>query len=138
MTAPEIIGVCPQGATEDRSEVFRTNLLRLLKERKLSAAALSRKAGLNMRAVKDIEERRANSPRIVTVFKLAEALDVAPEVLLGLKTCHCARDNCPSAAERFFSSLSGDQRKLLAAALVQKVDPVFHEPPAALHIQLSE
>jgi len=131
MTAPEIIGVCPQGAAEDRSEVFRTNLLRLLKERKISAAALSRKAGLNIRAVKDIEERRANSPRIVTVFKLAEALDVAPEVLLGLKTCPCDRDDYPSAAERFFSSLSGDQRKLLAAALVQKVDPVFHEPPAA-------
>ncbi|TQM89721.1 Cro/C1-type helix-turn-helix DNA-binding protein [Roseinatronobacter monicus] len=121
------MSVIQQGATEDRSEIFRTNLLRLLKERKISAAALSRKAGLNMRAVKDIEERRANSPRIVTVFKLAEALDVGPEVLLGLKTCHCAHDDYLSAAERFFSSLSGDQRELVAAALVQKVDPMYRE-----------
>ena len=51
---------------------------------------------------------------------------------------HCARDDYPSAAERFFSSLSGDQRELLAAALVQKVDPVYRDTLAALHIQHSE
>ena len=79
-----------QVAAEDISEIFRMNLRRLLDERKIGAATLSRKAGLNLRAVKDIEERRAQSPRLSTVFKLAEALEVPPQELLGLEYCRCA------------------------------------------------
>ncbi|MGY6704607.1 helix-turn-helix transcriptional regulator [Roseinatronobacter sp.] len=68
----------------DESEVFRRNMLSFMKIRGLSAAGLSRKAGLNPRAVKDIEERRTGSPRLSTVFNLARALEVPVEVLLGL------------------------------------------------------
>jgi len=138
MKIPAIIGTPPTGVTEDISEIFRANLLRILKERKIAAAAVSRKAGLNHRAVKDIEERRANSPRIVTVFKLAEALDVAPQDLLGLKTCNCTRDDSLSAADQFFLSLSGDQQELLATAIFQKSIAVHKELPAARPPQLSE
>lgn len=74
---------------EDVSEVFRANLLKTMRDRNIPAATISRKAGLNIRAVKDIEERRAKSPRLVTVFKLAEALEVCPHDLLGLKKCKC-------------------------------------------------
>ncbi|MDE3078971.1 MAG: helix-turn-helix transcriptional regulator [Paracoccaceae bacterium] len=69
---------------EDPSERFRRNLFRLMREKGMSAAALSRAAGLNPRAVKDIEERRANSPRIATVVALARGLGVSEATLLGL------------------------------------------------------
>lgn len=68
----------------DESEAFRRNMLFFMRIRGLSAAGLSRKAGLNPRAVKDIEERRTGSPRLSTVFNLARALEVPVEVLLGL------------------------------------------------------
>lgn len=74
----------------DASEIFRTNLLKILKDRNLTAASVSRKAGLNLRAIKDIEQRRAKSPRIETVFKIAEALQVSPKFLLGIGECQCA------------------------------------------------
>jgi transcriptional regulator with XRE-family HTH domain len=65
-------------------EIFRQNLLRAMQERGLKAAQLSRLAGLNARAVKDIEEGRALSPKLTTVFALAEALEVDPGELIGL------------------------------------------------------
>lgn len=55
-----------------------------MRERGLSAAQLSRMAGLNSRAVKDIEEGRAKSPKLSTVFKLCEALKVDAGEMLGL------------------------------------------------------
>ncbi len=78
----ELDGVTRLGMEE--SEIFRANLLRLMKERDLKAAPLSRKAGLNPRAVKDIEEGRSGSPKLSTVFKLAKALEVDPGEMLGL------------------------------------------------------
>jgi transcriptional regulator with XRE-family HTH domain len=105
----------------DVSETFRLNLLKVLKERKVSAASVSRKAGLNIRAVKDIEERRAKSPRIVTVFKLAEALEIPPQDLLGLDKCHCASASDLNDAVKFFSSLPIEQRELLLSTIVQLV-----------------
>lgn len=68
----------------DESEIFQGNLLRTMREKSLKAAELSKKAGLNPRAVKDIEEGRAQSPRLSTVFKLAKALGVDPGELVGL------------------------------------------------------
>ena len=68
----------------EESERFRLNLLAAMRARALSPAELSRMAGLNARAVKDIEERRAQSPKISTVFALAKALGVDPGELLGL------------------------------------------------------
>lgn len=68
----------------DENETFRLNLIRLMRERGLKAAQLSKLADLNARAVTDIEEGRAQSPKISTVFKLAKALQVDPAELMGL------------------------------------------------------
>ncbi|WP_084386369.1 helix-turn-helix domain-containing protein [Roseinatronobacter thiooxidans] len=108
----------------DVSEIFRANLLQVLKDRKISAASVSRKAGLNIRAVKDIEERRAKSPRILTVFKLAEALEVPPQDLLGLTKCPCASATEISDAVEFFSSIPAEQRDSVLSAIRQLVTAV--------------
>lgn len=53
-------------------------------EVKINAPRLSKRAGLNPRAVRDIQERRVESPRVKTVFALEAALNLAPGTLLGL------------------------------------------------------
>lgn len=68
----------------NESEVFRANLLRLMAERGFKAAELSRRAGLNPRMVKDIEEERVASPKLSTVFALAKALGADPAEMMGL------------------------------------------------------
>lgn len=68
----------------DESEAFRANLLRIMEERGIKAATLSKMAGLNARAVKDIEEGRAKSPKVSTAFAIARALGEDPGVMLGL------------------------------------------------------
>jgi transcriptional regulator with XRE-family HTH domain len=68
----------------DESEIFRANLLAAIQARGLTAAELSRKAGLNLRAVKDIEERRTVSPKLSTAFALARALGEDPGEMMGL------------------------------------------------------
>ncbi|MBR3370556.1 MAG: helix-turn-helix transcriptional regulator [Rhodobacteraceae bacterium] len=101
---------------ETESEIFRKNLLHYMKLRGFSAASLSRKAGLNSRAVKDIEERRTGSPRISTVFKLARALEIPPEVLLGLRDQSSATPVAGATApvvNGFLSSLSQSEREYL-------------------------
>lgn len=72
----------------DENEIFRENLLRRMAELGMSEAELSRKANLNPRAVTDIRERRTVSPKLSTVFKLADALDTDPAELLGLASRH--------------------------------------------------
>lgn len=65
-------------------ETFRNNLKTVRESRGLNPDELARKAGLNRRGVRDIEEGRSQSPKLSTVFKLAEALSIDPGVLLGL------------------------------------------------------
>lgn len=65
-------------------ETFRRNLIAKMHERGMNAAELSRSAGLNARAVKDIEEGRAKSPKLSTAFALAAALHCDPGELVGL------------------------------------------------------
>lgn len=60
----------------DVNETFRRKLIEAREARGLNAAELSRRAGLNVRAVKDIEERRAQSPKLSTACALAGALGV--------------------------------------------------------------
>lgn len=69
-------------------EVFRANLLALMEKRGLTEAALSKKAGLNARAVTDIREMRTKSPKLSTVFRLAEALNADPAEMMGLGSRH--------------------------------------------------
>ncbi len=68
----------------DESTTFRENLLRLMAEKGFKAAELSKRAKLNPRAVKDIEENRVVSPKLSTVFALARALSVDPAEMMGL------------------------------------------------------
>lgn len=68
----------------NESETFRENLLRLMAEKGMKAAELSKRAKLNARAVKDIEENRVVSPKLSTVFALARALNADPAEMMGL------------------------------------------------------
>lgn len=98
--------------TMSESEIFRTSLIRLRAERGLSAAELSRRAGLNVRAVTDIEERRSQSPKLATVFALARALDVAPGEMIGLGAQARIKDELAEFLSRYDEE---DQARLLAA-----------------------
>ena len=98
--------------TMSESEIFRENLLRAMQEQRLTAAELSRLAGLNSRAVKDIEERRVVSPKLSTVFALAKALNRDPGELLGLGR----RLAIKAELAEFLSQYSPeDQERLLSA-----------------------
>ncbi len=57
---------------------FKTNLQRLLKEREAdtNAKKLSLEAGLGETAVRDLLKNRAHSPKLETVHKIANALDI--------------------------------------------------------------
>ena len=112
-----------KAVTEDISEIFRTNLRRILDERQIAAATISRKAGLNLRAVKDIEQKRAQSPRLSTVFKLAEALEVPPQELLGLEHCKCMFLGNLSMIEQFISSVPVCERERLRDEIRQRIEP---------------
>ena len=68
--------------TPDIDAIFRVNLFRLMGEQGLTAAELSRKARLNARAVKDIEEGRSKSPKLSTAKALADALGVSLDYLV--------------------------------------------------------
>lgn len=96
----------------DENEIFRTNLLRLMAERGMKEAELSKAAGLNPRAVTDIRENRSASPKISTVFALARALNADPAELMGLGPRY--RLNAELAS--FLSQYSeADQERFLAA-----------------------
>lgn len=67
---------------EQLSRNLRRNLARLMEEQGLNATALSRAAGLNLRAVRDILDGRAQSPKLSTSYKLAYTLGVPLASLL--------------------------------------------------------
>lgn len=94
------------------SETFKDNLLRRMREAGLNPAQLSKRAGLNVRAVKDIEEGRVLSPKLSTVFALARALNADPAELMGLGP----RPQLNAALLRYLEQYSeADQERLLAA-----------------------
>lgn len=62
---------------------FAANLTRLMRERRITAKALSRKAGLNPTAVRDILTGRSKNPRSSTLFGLAAALRCDVSDLVG-------------------------------------------------------
>jgi len=99
-------------ARMNQDESFRTNLLRLMAEKGMNAAELSRRAGLNARAVKDIEERRTISPKVSTVFALAKALGADPGEMLGLGP---RIDLAPSLAQYLSQYDVSDQERILQA-----------------------
>lgn len=96
----------------------------MLKEKDTTAAALSRKAGLNLRAVTDIIDGRAQSPRLSTVYVLCQALDMSLEDMLdssGPKT-HASDANISAPqihpeVEQFLLSLSAEEQKHLLQSI---------------------
>ncbi|MDB6151495.1 MAG: family transcriptional regulator [Chthoniobacter sp.] len=96
----------------NESENFRANLLRLMADAGLSAAELSRRAGLNPRAVKDIEERNTVSPKLSTVVALAKALNADPAEMMGLPTTAGLR---PELVRLLTQYDEDEQARLLAA-----------------------
>lgn len=98
----------------DESVIFRDNLLRLMHEKGMSAAELSRRADMNARAVKDIEEGRAISPRLSTVFKFAKALGVDPGELVGLGARHHLNERLAAYLSRYDEC---EQEQILTALL---------------------
>lgn len=94
------------------SEVFRANLLSAMKDADIKAAELSRRAGLNPRMVKDIEEGRSQSPKLSTVFALCKALGRDPGEMLGLGSRATINQELAEFLRRFDED---DQARLLAA-----------------------
>lgn len=92
--------------------MFRASLARLMAEKGLSAKGLSKLAGLNDRAVKDIEEGRAQSPKLSTVFAIARALGADPGEMLGLGPRH---DLLPELAAYLSQYSLSEQEQLLKA-----------------------
>jgi transcriptional regulator with XRE-family HTH domain len=70
----------PMGA----SEVFRQNLRRIIREKNLKPAQVSVQAGLNRRAVNDLLEERAASPKLSTAEAIATALGESLAEMMGL------------------------------------------------------
>jgi transcriptional regulator with XRE-family HTH domain len=103
----------------DENEVFRLNLLRIMAEKGFDAANLSRAAKLNARAVKDIEERRAVSPKLSTIFKLAKALSVEPAELMGLTE----RQKLEPELVAYLAQYSEEDQKKLLLALASLTSP---------------
>ena len=94
------------------NETFRRNLLRVMKERGLDAATLSKMAGLNPRAVKDIEEGRSQSPKLQTAVAIADALGVDLSDLLSPEP----RNHLAKELADFLSQYDEeDQLRLLSA-----------------------
>ena len=104
--------ILPKPSAMTESESFRRNLLRLMSEKGLKAAELSRMAGLNPRAVKDIEEQRVTSPKLSTVMALARALQVDPAAMMGLRPMSKLRPELLSFLAQYDES---EQEQLLSA-----------------------
>jgi transcriptional regulator with XRE-family HTH domain len=97
----------------DASHLFRANLLRLMAEKGLRAAEVSKRAGLNARAIKDIEEGRVVSPKLSTVFALAKALGADPGEMIGLGP----RSQVLPELQQFLAQYDEDEQAQLLQAL---------------------
>lgn len=69
-------------------EQFVRNLLRIMRDAGMTPAELSRKAGLNPRAVKDLEQRRSVSPKRSTAVRLSAALNCNVEDIIRGESRH--------------------------------------------------
>lgn len=69
----------------EMNEVFRLRLKAEMEAQGFNPASLSKRADLNARAVKDLLESRAQSPKLSTAYALAQALGVGLDELVGFK-----------------------------------------------------
>lgn len=100
-------------STKTLSLILAANLRALVEERHLSMKALSKAAGGGETLVYDIIHQRAKSPKIETIERLADALDVTvAELLSDQKRATVERD----LLEAFDRLGPVDQERLLATA----------------------
>lgn len=77
---------CPMAPKLDK-EILARNVREIRQRRGLTSAELSRTAGLDRSYVSSIENAsRSSYPKLVTIEKLARALRVSPEHLMGPRT----------------------------------------------------
>ena len=87
-----------------------------MKAKGLKPAQLSKMAGLNPRAVKDIEEERIKNPRIQTVLALEAAMQLPFGKLLG-KSIDKSIDEIDSELLSLLGELDGATQKQLLMTL---------------------
>lgn len=104
--------VTQDNSHNEDNEAFRLNLAKIRKSRGMSRKALALAAGMNKRAVDDIETGVAQSPKLSTALSLAKALDANLMTLLG----HRGEHDLIQEWEVFLSKFDeDDQRKYLDA-----------------------
>lgn len=101
-------------------ERFRASLKRIRTERGLDAANLSLAAGLNRRAVTDIEIGAAKSPKLSTAMALSEALDVPLSEMLGPGSPDALLQEWVDFLAQYDEE---DQRNLLRAVQALRIAP---------------
>ena len=98
----------------DVNEIFRLRLHAEMVAQGLNPASLSKKAELNRRAVTDLLEGRAQSPKLSTAYALANALGLSLDELTGKAT---QRSLAPRLAELLAQYDEADQERLAEAIL---------------------
>lgn len=98
----------------DVNEIFRLRLQAEMQAQGLNPASLSLKANLNRRAVTDLLEGRAQSPKVSTAYALATALGVGLDQLTGLAP---QVSIAPRLAE-LLAQYSPDEQEQLADAIL--------------------
>lgn len=75
------------GLKLERSD-FKTNLAYLRNDKRITQATLSERSGVSLRTIQDYEQGRKpiNGAAALTVYKLAQALNVTVEDLLELES----------------------------------------------------
>lgn len=63
--------------------MYLKNLSRLRKERNLTQEGLARKAGISYHTIIKLENGGIKNPKIETVVKLSEVLDISIDKLIG-------------------------------------------------------
>lgn len=87
-------------------------MLAEMARQEIDAANLSRKAGLNPRAVKDIEEGRSKSPKLSSVVAIANALGVSVYDMVERPPGEVI---LPELSEFLAGKSENEQRRILSA-----------------------
>ena len=95
------------------NEAFRRRLSLEMDRQGLNPASLSQRAGLNRRAVTDLLEGRAQSPKLSTAYSLAAALDLSIDELIGV----VPRVHLEPHLAELLSHYSADDQARLAQAI---------------------
>lgn len=97
----------------NEGEIFIKNLIAAIDADGLNEAELSRRAGLNRRAVTDLREGRVRSPKLSTVFSLAKALNRDPGEMMGLGP----RPKISRTVSDYLAQFDEDSQEQLLAAV---------------------